>query len=55
VLGELAGGIDISLPVTLGFAAVTYRTLLKLFPENPAVYGPAGPNAKWARTQPVNA
>ncbi|MDE1164093.1 MAG: cytosine permease [Pseudomonas sp.] len=39
-LGNLAGGIDISLPVTLGLAAVVYIVLLKLFPETAEVYGP---------------
>jgi len=38
-LGDLAGGIDISLPVTLGLATVVYLVLLKLFPEPAAVYG----------------
>ncbi|WP_455921343.1 purine-cytosine permease family protein [Pseudomonas putida] len=39
-LGDLAGGIDISLPVTLGLAAVVYLVLLKLVPESAEVYGP---------------
>ena len=39
-LGNLADGIDISLPVTLGLAAVVYGLMLKLFPESPEVYGP---------------
>ncbi|MDD0845087.1 purine-cytosine permease family protein [Pseudomonas sp. Gutcm_11s] len=47
-LGELAGGIDISLPVTLGIAALLYLTLLALFPEPPCVYGPQGP--RWVRS-----
>ncbi len=42
-LGELAGGIDISLPITLGMAAVLYLALINLFPEPAAVYGPQGP------------
>ncbi|MDH4607214.1 cytosine permease [Pseudomonas sp. BN102] len=42
-LGELAGGIDISLPVTLGTAALLYLVLLAIFPEPAAVYGPKGP------------
>ncbi|WP_137820278.1 cytosine permease [Pseudomonas sp. 2FG] len=42
-LGELAGGIDISLPVTLGLASLLYLVLLSLFPEPAAVYGPQGP------------
>ncbi len=46
-LGELAGGIDLSLPVTLGIAAVLYLILLNLFPEPAGVYGPQGP--RWVR------
>lgn len=46
-LGELAGGIDISLPVTLGLAAVLYLLLLVLFPEPAEVYGPQGP--RWIK------
>nr|MBO2509780.1 nitrate reductase [Gammaproteobacteria bacterium] len=46
-LGELAGGIDISLPLTLGLAALLYLTLLALFPEPAEVYGPQGP--RWSR------
>ena len=46
-LGELAGGIDISLPITLGMACVLYLMLLNLFPEPAEVYGPEGP--RWAR------
>lgn len=42
-LGELAGGIDLSLPLALGSAALLYLLLLLLFPEPAAVYGPAGP------------
>ncbi|MDH4554862.1 cytosine permease [Pseudomonas sp. BN417] len=42
-LGELAGGIDISLPVTLGTAALLYLVLLAIFPEPAAIYGPKGP------------
>ncbi|MOA62032.1 hypothetical protein D3C78_1873240 [compost metagenome] len=42
-LGELAGGIDISLPVTLGTAALLYLALLTIFPEPAEVYGPKGP------------
>ena len=49
-LGELAGGIDISLPVTLGLASVVYLTLLRLFPEPMEVFGPTD-----VRSQGVNA
>lgn len=41
-LGELAGGIDLSLPLSLGSAALLYLALLLLFPEPAAVYGPGG-------------
>ncbi|MHC6227468.1 purine-cytosine permease family protein [Pseudomonas sp. X10] len=46
-LGELAGGIDISLPITLGLAGMLYLALLNLFPEPDSVYGPMGP--RWVR------
>lgn len=42
-LGNLANGIDISLPVTLGLAALLYLLLLVVFPEPAEVYGPKGP------------
>ncbi|WP_288476089.1 cytosine permease [uncultured Pseudomonas sp.] len=42
-LGELAGGIDLSLPLALGSAALLYLLLLLLFTEPAAVYGPTGP------------
>ncbi|MFD2642609.1 purine-cytosine permease family protein [Pseudomonas japonica] len=50
-LGELAGGIDISLPITLGLAAVLYLALINIFPEPAAVYGPKGP--RWVYRTPV--
>ena len=46
-LGDLAGGIDISLPITLGMAGLLYLALLNLFPEPAEVYGPLGP--RWVR------
>ncbi|MDO7909776.1 cytosine permease [Pseudomonas sp. 22-AL-CL-001] len=46
-LGDLAGGIDVSLPITLGMAALLYLALLNLFPEPAEVYGPLGP--RWVR------
>ncbi|MDP3844845.1 MAG: cytosine permease [Pseudomonas sp.] len=52
-LGDLAGGIDISLPVTLGLAALLYLLLLKLFPEPAEVYGPLGP--RWLSANPRTA
>ncbi|NVZ74483.1 cytosine permease, partial [Pseudomonas gingeri] len=49
-LGNLADGIDISLPITLGLASLMYLALLSLFPETPEVYGPDD-----ARSQGLNA
>ncbi|WP_407312013.1 purine-cytosine permease family protein [Pseudomonas sp. nanlin1] len=48
-LGELAGGIDISLPITLGLATLLYLTLLRTFPEPASVYGPRGPHPMLGR------
>ncbi|KII37985.1 nitrate reductase [Pseudomonas fluorescens] len=45
-LGEMAGGIDVSLPVTLGLASVVYLVLLKMFPEANAVFGPKDSRSK---------
>ena len=42
-LGGLAGGIDISLLLSLGVAAVVYVSLLTIFPEPRNVHGPRGP------------
>ncbi len=53
-LGELAGGIDISLPVTLGLASVVYLVLLSLFPEPAAVYGPGIRGARTLRCPSIN-
>ncbi|MEU3611887.1 cytosine permease [Streptomyces sp. NPDC006872] len=50
-LGDLANGIDIGLPLSLAVAAVLYLTLLRIFPEPRAVYGPQGP--RLARTVDV--
>lgn len=52
-LGDLAGGVDISLPVGLGLAAVSYLALLWLFPEPRAVFGPEGPRLVRAVDTPV--
>ncbi|MEV0596659.1 purine-cytosine permease family protein [Nonomuraea cavernae] len=52
-LGDLAGGVDISLPVGLGVVAVLYLALLALFPEPREVYGPAGPRLVRAVDTPV--
>ncbi|BCY09583.1 cytosine permease [Actinoplanes sp. L3-i22] len=40
---NVAGGIDISLPVSIGTAAVTYLALIFIFPEPRYVFGPDGP------------
>jgi hypothetical protein len=50
-LGDLANGVDISLPLSLAVAAVLFLSLLRLFPEPRAVYGPEG--ARLARTVEV--
>ncbi|MDN3026795.1 cytosine permease [Streptomyces sp. S.PB5] len=50
-LGDLANGVDISLPLSLVVAAVLFLALLRLFPEPRAVYGPQG--ARFARTVDV--
>src|SRR4051812_20937882 len=42
-LRDAAGGVDISLPVSLGLAAVVYLALLFAFPEPRYAFGPAGP------------
>ncbi len=42
-LGDLAGGVDVGLPLSIGIAAVLYLALLFVFPEPRGVYGPAGP------------
>ena len=39
----VAGGIDVSLPVSLGLAAVIYLALLFAFPEPRYAFGPQGP------------
>ncbi|MDP9842657.1 purine-cytosine permease family protein [Streptosporangium lutulentum] len=51
--GNLAGGIDISLPLGLAVAAVLYLLLLTLFPEPRAVFGPAGPRLVRSSDTPV--
>lgn len=42
-LGTLAAGIDLSIPVGLGLAAVLYPALLYAFPEPADAFGPLGP------------
>jgi purine-cytosine permease-like protein len=52
-LGGLAGGVDISLPLGLGIAAVLFLVLLAVFPEPRDVYGPAGPRLVRSADTPV--
>ncbi|MFC4065814.1 purine-cytosine permease family protein [Actinoplanes subglobosus] len=40
---NVAGGVDISLLVSIGTAAVAYYALIRLFPEPRYVFGPDGP------------
>ena len=47
--GESVGGIDISLPLTMGMACALYLLLLRVFPEPAAVFGPKG--ALWSRVR----
>ena len=49
--GDLAGGVDISLPLSLVLAAVSYLLLLRAFPEPRAVFGPHGP--RWVPSAPT--
>ena len=42
-LGNLAAGVDLSIPVSIGLAAVLYPLVLTLFPEPADAYGPQGP------------
>ncbi|MFJ5987365.1 purine-cytosine permease family protein [Lentzea sp. NPDC092896] len=41
-LGDLAGGVDVSLLLSIAVAAVLFLVLLFVFPEPRAAYGPAG-------------
>ncbi|MBP2329692.1 purine-cytosine permease-like protein [Kibdelosporangium banguiense] len=52
-LGDLAGGVDIGLPLSIAIAAVLFLTLLFLFPEPRAAYGPDGPRLVRAVDVPV--
>jgi purine-cytosine permease-like protein len=47
-LGQLAGGLDISMPVSLTLACALYIALLQCFPEPDGVYGPLG--RRWLRS-----
>jgi purine-cytosine permease-like protein len=46
---SVGGGVDVSLPVTMGLAAVVYLALLFLVPEPRYVFGPDGPRLVPAR------
>ncbi|RVX37774.1 purine-cytosine permease-like protein [Nonomuraea polychroma] len=52
-LGDLAGGVDVSLPVGLAVAGLLYLALLAVFPEPREVYGPEGPRLVRAADTPV--
>lgn len=57
-LGDLLGGVDVSLPLSLVLAAATYLGLLRVFPEPRAVFGPRGPRwvpARDADVPPITA
>lgn len=57
-LGNLAGGVDLSIPVSIGLAAVLYPLVLRLFPEPADAFGPAGPRfvpAGPAKNMPITA
>ncbi|MGP4019417.1 purine-cytosine permease family protein [Saccharopolyspora sp. 5N708] len=47
-LGDLAGGTDISLPLSVVLSATLYLALLAVFPEPRDVFGPRGP--RWVPT-----
>ncbi len=53
LLGNAAGGIDLSLLAALVLPAVLYPICLRLFPEPLAVYGPLGPRFVRAIEGPV--
>ncbi len=48
-LGDLADGIDLSIPAALVLPVVLYPALLRLFPEPAEVFGPAGPRLTHSR------
>lgn len=50
-LGDLAGGVDLSLPVALVTAAVAYPVALVAAPEPRGVFGPLGP--RWVPCAPA--
>lgn len=48
---NVAGGVDISLPVTIGLAAVLYLVMLVAVPEPAYVFGSRGP--RWVPARPA--
>jgi purine-cytosine permease-like protein len=42
-LGNLSGGIDLSLVAAISVPAILYPLLLRVFPEPRGVFGPDGP------------
>lgn len=52
---NIAGGVDLSLLVAIGLAAVAYVALLMLFPEPRYVFGPEGPRGVRAAEAPMPA
>jgi purine-cytosine permease-like protein len=53
VLSGVAGGIDLSLIVAIGTAAILYIGALLIFPEPSYVYGPKGPRLVRSRKATV--
>ena len=53
VLSGVAGGIDLSLIVAIGTAAILYTGALLIFPEPSYVYGPKGPRLVRSRKATV--
>ncbi|GAA3664407.1 cytosine permease [Nonomuraea antimicrobica] len=52
-LGDLAGGVDVSLPLGLAVAALLHLVLLAAFPEPREVYGPRGPRRVRSADTPI--
>ncbi|WP_435742084.1 purine-cytosine permease family protein [Nocardioides sp. SYSU DS0663] len=50
---NVAGGVDLSLLVAIGVAAVAYLVLIKVFPEPRYVFGPDGPRGVPASDSPM--
>lgn len=53
-LGNLAGGVDVSLLVALILPAILYPLFLYLYPDPKAVFGPAGPRFVPAIDRPIS-